>query len=330
MSVCCAVLIFLLLLALAVGWRVLAAKRRLGAAVTNWGLITTSTCDTPEKITPDCDKLLADPGLPPVQQAPTGRFDPAATTYAIQVVARFIAYLNTGNLAYTSLAGMRAPVYTSIAQDTAHQLAATWVSADGTGAVVAIRGTMTLEDLMADLKFNESTLAQNNQQATITVMVPDVLGAPFGPIAVHQGMYGVYMNARASLLAALPATVRSVFVAGHSMGAAIAFYYALELAQKGLQVEVHGLAPPRAGNAAFAAAVASTTSASSLINMADLVPSVPWSYMPDTTDPMEPIEYAHVQPVAIFDARLPDIGSCHALPAYFAGAPVATVMASVV
>jgi hypothetical protein len=342
MSFCYATLIVLLLVALLVGWRLIAAKRRLQAALAGWGAPTTQTCDGAIAITPTaCGQLLADPGPPPPGVTQRGRplsaghFDPAATAYAIRIVARLIAYLGTGTATYVSLTGMRPPVFTTVAQDKTYQLAATWITADGTSAVVAIRGTKTLGDLIADLKFSEDTLAQRNQpaaQATIMAVLPGTraiegLGAPATPLAVHRGMYGVYSSARPSLLAALPSTVRSVFIAGHSMGAAIAFYYALDLAQKDLTVEVHGLAPPRAGNAAFAAAVAASASASSLINMADLVPGVPWTYMPNTDDPTKPIEYAHVQPVAAFNARMPDIGSCHALTASVAGLPVASVVA---
>jgi hypothetical protein len=345
MSTCCAVLVVLAILLLAAGLWLRRAGQQAGAALAGWGAVRSATCDAPATITPACDQLLADPGVPPVMSgdtfgAPNSVFDRATAAYATQVVARFVAYIGTGDSAYAGLTGMQAPAFTSIALD-AMPLAATWVSPDGATAVVAIRGTRTVKDLMADLRYGQ-TVTEQNHQMTLNVPIPDMLGAPAGDVAVHSGMYAVYLAAKPGLLAALPATVRTVFVAGHSMGAALAFYYALDLAQRHVvlgfasvapqnevAVTVRGIAPPRAGNAAFASMVAIAADAASLINTADLVPSLPWSYMPNSADPTAPLEYAHVQPVAAFTNRQPDIGSCHAPPAYFAGLASAVVVPSV-
>ncbi len=358
MSTCCAVLVVLAILLLAAGLWLRRAGQQAGAALAGWGAVRSATCDAPATITPACDQLLADPGVPPVMPGdsfgtPNATFDRATAAYATQVVARFVAYIGTGDPAYAGLTGMQAPAFTSIALD-AMPLAATWVSLDGATAVVAIRGTRTVKDLMADLRYGQTVTDSRsaaNHQVTLNVPIPDLFGAPSGDVAVHSGMYAVYLAAKPGLLAALPATVRTVFVAGHSMGAALAFYYALDLAQRHvvlgfasaapqnespmgggvigvtpLAVTVRGIAPPRAGNAAFASMVAIAADAASLINTADLVPGLPWSYMPNSADPTAPLEYAHVQPVAAFTNRQPDIGSCHAPPAYFAGLASAVVV----
>lgn len=122
-------------------------------------------------------------------------------------------------------------------------------------------------------------------------------------IKVHQGMNKVYLGARAALFAALPPTVKALFITGHSLGAAVAFYYAYDAAHAGLTVEVVGLAPPRAGNPALAA----TARTASLVNLADLIPTMPDGKAPD--------EYAAVAPVAVFNNLKSDIASCHGIPA---------------
>lgn len=304
MSTCAAILatiVALVVILIAYLWvKVTSARRKAKAALKGWAAIHSPDC-IKSLSPPVCAALLSDPGPPPDPARPrVPGFDAAAATYAAKVVSRFIAYLGpAGSPALLQLGGMGPPAFASIAQDQ-QPLAATWVAAGGAAAVVAVRGTQTVADLMSDLEYGETTATDSR-------------------IKVHQGMIKVYLEARAALFAALPSTVKTLFITGHSLGAAVAFYYAYDAAQAGLTVEVVGLAPPRAGNQAFAAALAATARTASLINLADLIPTMPWSFMPDRKAPYTPDEYAAVAPVAVFNNLKSDIASCHGIPAYYEG-----------
>ena len=276
-------------------------KKRVAAALARWGESAVPDCF--RAVAPSCGAMFAQVS------------DPQAAEFAVGAVARFVASIGACRDRRTGACADAAPVPGSVLVGYAPDslpLAAVWAAGDA--AVVVFRGTITAADLAADAKYYEADLHTH-------------AGAP---IRVHKGMYSVYLAARSQLFAAIPPPPAALFVAGHSLGAAVAFYFAREAAALGCQVTVVGIAPPRAGNSAFAAAVSSTTKSLSIVNLADVVPTLPWAFMPDfsgTADrPRAPIEYAHVEPVAVFDNRRSDPLACHALPAYFAGLPAAVVV----
>lgn len=299
MSTCAAILatvVALVVILIAYLWvKVTSARRKAKAALKGWAAIHSPDCFK-SLSPPVCAALLSDPGPPPDPARPrVPGFDAAAVTYAAKGVSRFIAYLGpAGSDSLLRLSGMGPPAFASIAQDQ-QPLAATWVAAGGAAAVVAVRGTQTVADLMSDLEYGETAASATDSR-----------------IKAHQGKNKVYLGARAALFAALPPTVKTLFITGHSLGAAVAFY---DAAHAGLTVEVVGLAPPRAGNQAFAAALAATARTASLVNLADLIPTMPWSFMPDGKAPYTPDEYAAVAPVAVFNNLKSDIASCHGIPA---------------
>ena len=283
-------------------------KRKVAAAFARWGESAVPDCF--QKIVPTCGPMFAaGAGSPPAM------FDNSASSrFAVGIVARFIASLTPDSTGWWLPNGRVKLI--GYAPDLL-PLAAVWPASESAAGVdslrdrggpratlVAFRGTISAADLAADAKYYERGLGD-------------------GTIRVHGGMYSVYLAARDQLFSALPSRGQ-IFVAGHSLGAAVAFYFAREAAIRGYDVEVVGIAPPRAGNPAFAEDVSRVTRhALSVINEADVVPTLPWTYMPDfagtARHPRPPTSYAHVEPVAIFSNRGPDAIANHGLPAYFAG-----------
>lgn len=311
------------------------AWRAAAAGLRAWGAALAPSCGGAgagaAPLAPECAALLAPLGAPPAAGAPA-----AAATYATRLLARFIAYVGTGDAGFLPISdGTAAGVAPALivgddgSGGAVSPLAAVWALPGG--AAVAVRGTKTVADLLADLRYGQ--VAAGGPAMAMTELVPHAAAAKMGsPALVHRGMYGLYLGVRPALRAAVLAAAAAggamgpprIFVAGHSMGAALAFYLALDLAaDEAGAVEVWGVAPPRAGDAAFAAAVAAAAKAASLVNLADFVPSLPWSYSPNSAPPYAPYAYAHVQPALAFSHVGPDAGSCHALPAYFAGAAAA-------
>lgn len=131
--------------------------------------------------------------------------------------------------------------------------------------VVSFRGTETAEEWLKDF---------------------DALALPFGDIAnsglVHQGFAAVYLTIRNSVIDAVDAAkvgAASMWVTGHSLGAAIAVLSALDFARNAvppLAPQVYTFAGPRVGNAQFKALFDATIPVCYRVwNRWDLVPQLP-------------------------------------------------------
>lgn len=329
-----AAVVVLLAFGAAALWRL---RRRALAAFAGWGEARAPTCASPAEGagTPACAALLAP--LPFAAGFSGGAAPPAAGAApaaafgaAVRLVAVFTAWVgggSPGGAGALAVPPFAAPALVAAPDDPGLPLAAVWRGAGAGGrplAVVAVRGTMTPADLAADLRFDE--------RAPVLPAVPPA-GVPSGggaspagaPPLVHGGIAALYDAARPAFLAAL-AGAEEVVVAGHSLGAAIAFLLAFDLAGGPAppRVAAWGVAPPRVGNPAFAAALRARLAAGgSLVNLADVVPSLPWSFMPSLAAPGAPDAFDHVGPVAAFSLPGPDISSCHQAPAYWGGLPSA-------
>ena len=132
------------------------------------------------------------------------------------------------------------------------------------------------------------------------VQTPVMVGPGQGKI--HKGFQKMYLSYRPYILKALSGrSVSEVWIAGHSLGAALSLLASYDLAfNLGLTVQVRcfTFAPPKVGNADFVAAFVALTNITLMqyVNEADLVPMIPLSVMPNTWVPKKPLFYEHVQP----------------------------------
>lgn len=283
-------------------------RREMAAVGRALAAVNTSIC-TADISAATCTALMAPADGPPDPLRPAAPgVDTAALAFAVRINAVFVAYLGApGRAALMGSPGGPAafgpPRFTSAPGDPM-PIAATWVSADGAWAVVVIRGTMTAADLAADLNFNyEKTTGDT-----------------------HTGLTLMYSTLAPALWATVPATATRLTLTGHSLGAALAFLMAAA-APPALVVDAYGVAPPRVGGPAFVAALqAKPGRRCSLINMADTVPSLPWTYMPSLVRPNIPVAFAHVGPIAAFNLMSSDLISDHMLPTYAAGLPTAAII----
>ena len=168
---------------------------------------------------------------------------------------------------------------------------------------------MTLNDLVEDLNFNYL-----NSPPPDGVVVPG---------SIHPGIATMYAEISGALAAAIPLSVTQLTITGHSLGAGIGFVFASEtLSKRGtaVAVDVYGVAPPRVGDKTFAASISQKAAhCGSLINVADTVPALPWSYMINSDAPYTPLQYSHVGGLSVFNNLLADTISNHMLPAYYQG-----------
>jgi len=300
-----------------------------GHALESWAVVNTNICSGSiphgNTVVVPCNVLttITPPPLPSRAKTAGGVFDQAAWSFAVTANASFVSYIGgkpmspfpsvmvsppgPSGIAQKTIK-FNAPKYLYIADDVS-PLAAVWVSTDNTWAVVVIRGTMTMDDLVSDLNFNYIA-SQSPKEVSF-------------PGNVHPGIANMYSEVAAALRAAVPSSVTQLTITGHSLGAGIGFLFASDIIAKSknaISVDVYGVAPPRVGDAKFAASIAARTAhAGSLINIADTVPSLPWSYMVNPDAPYTPLQYSHVGNISVFNNLLTDSISSHMLPAYYQG-----------
>ena len=322
------------------------AKRELVEALTVWAEPLAAQCAEYMK-EPVCAQFAVPLGPPPVWAPVTGPAVPAKDLAgALQYAVSLVAQTTTSTLGFVPAPAVGGAPPTSVAAPAVDgaPFALVWVGGatgtTGSGApwvAVGIRGTATPADFLVDARYGlTSPTAAFGVLLSDVVgkVIPDIIGPnlPGGTSpTVHSGFASTYANMRHALLNAIGAapSTAPVFIAGHSLGAALAFLAAADVSalHPGRPVYVIGIAPPRVGNAAFVAWMAAQSGlvAASMINLADLVPSLPWSYMPVLTG--EPAAFAHVEPVVVGTAIWPDAISCHTVPAYAAALTGANILA---
>ena len=247
-----------------------------------------------------CNDLLLQPGTyPPIYKRPLLNFDYDASMYAMRAIFRFVTSIDTSNNELMNIDGMSKPTMIYYKNDN-QPIAGTWITTDKQYALVVIRGTRNIEELKSDFRYSTTGIYMNDSN-----------------YKVHSGMYAIYNSIRNDLLNSVQ-NVQNVFIVGHSLGSAISYYFGLELLSNH-NVEIVAFAPPRSGDRNFANVISKNLRISSIINNADFIPSIPWSFMPEIRKPYTPDEYSHVSPVYIFNNMQNDIGSCHGLFAYYQG-----------
>jgi hypothetical protein len=128
------------------------------------------------------------------------------------------------------------------------------------------------------------------------IQTPAVTGPRVG--MVHKGFQNMFLSYYPYILKCMTQYQPSeVHVAGHSLGAALSLLTTYSLANKGLKMSCFTFAPPKLGNAEFAAAFSSlpNVSLTQYVNEADVVPFIPLSVMPNPWVPKKPLYYEHIQ-----------------------------------
>ena len=171
---------------------------------------------------------------------------------------------------------------------------AVWKTGDKSKAVIAFRGTISLYDLKVDFKYEEIVVDNYN---------------------VSKGVYNLFQKLFPQINNLLDG-VSSAFISGHSLGAGLAFLTALNLPPN-ITKSVIGFAPPRIGDESFVTTLQRNAKTLSIINLADMVPSLAWSYMPNFSNANDIFQFTTVTPVGIFNDQSTDIMSCHEFPNYY-------------
>jgi hypothetical protein len=182
---------------------------------------------------------------------------------------------------------------------------------DSGNCIIALRGTQTVSEWLADLLYLAVPLLQKRGDrvniASITDVVNNLTGWEYhgkvhlGFLVLHNQLINQVMVAAGKFI-----NPKTCFVTGHSLGGALAVLVALSLKLstfsllKGTEVQMYSFAGPRVGNPGFAKFYDDNLPASfRIVNLADTVPLVPpektfgydyrhvgqeWSYLHQTGD----------------------------------------------
>lgn len=204
------------------------------------------------------------------------------------------------------------PVMGKILTDTNHERA--WIF---------FRGTQSLQEWMVDFSFGQLVpqpkahrqtlmpLPENKSFRSMRVNGPEV--------RIHKGFLNTYNKIRAVIIDFLKANpqLTQIIISGHSLGAALAVVCGYDLMQEGYMSKtiVYVFACPRVGNIAFSESF--RTPCFRVTNLADVVPTMPLSVMPDPDHPKQVLLYQHVGTDGlIFQDNWQSLANNHQIPNY--------------
>jgi len=174
--------------------------------------------------------------------------------------------------------------------------------------ILAFRGTMSSNDVAADL---------NVAQVPFT----DLSGQIHSDVLVHDGFYNVWSGMKTELNSILGRLTPNdqIAITGHSLGSALAYFtsYAYALKNPTLQQGVFALAPPRAGNQNFFDGIQTTVPLRwSIVNQTDIIPTLPPAVTPT---PAQTFFYDELDQRIILDVETTGLATNHYLDTYACG-----------
>ncbi len=230
-------------------------------------------------------------------------FNKMDTMYVIKLLQHFIKYVKNISNQNNSISIPGATNNTLITlQAETLPLVLSYTNSDKTSMFFIIRGTLTFDDLINDTKYNYYSVSDNYNNK----------------INIHQKYNEIYNKLKSDLFN-IPDTVTNIYIFGISMGAALGYIFANDISNNNkYKVNVIGVAPPRTGNQDFVDdLIKKCNYVMSIINFSDIVPTVPWTYMPNLIDPYTPVQFSQVLPATIINHVAPSLQGCHFPLSYY-------------
>ena len=211
-------------------------------------------------------------------------------------VCKFIAYVGTKNEAFIK-----------IKPDMQYQLISWTKDADPiaivynniSSVIVIFRGTLSSADSYEDLQYAQQT------QKTDTA----------DPVFVHAGFNTIFIDLINQFDTVLTDASIPVYITGHSLGCALALLLCYHLIIRGFKsVTVVNFAPPRTGNKRFVDVLDAGANITSYINIADIVPTMPPSYIVYFR---QVYQFSHPKKMITFNDQRADLLGCHNTLTYY-------------
>lgn len=138
-------------------------------------------------------------------------------------------------------------------------------------------------------------------------------------VYIHSGFSNIYDKIDSVIMDNISDNITQVVVCGHSLGAAIATLCAYELSlTKEIPICLYTFASPRVGNIEFANDFDNQDSITNfrIVNVSDIIPTLPTAIMPNFKNINEPIFYKHVGELISFDNNYKSVEHNHMIYNY--------------
>lgn len=229
--------------------------------------------------------------------------------YIIKLIANFLKYLNTD---YTNNNFNISNIYNQKfikSNIDKKPIGISFSNENKSKVFIVFRGTQTATDLSGDTNYNY----YNNTNTTYYQDNND--------IKIHKFYYSLYQEIKQQILDCLYTNTTDIYICGHSMGAAISFVIAEDISKNiKYNVYVYGIAPPKAGNKQFVDSLKRNCKyVLAVINMSDVVPTLPYTYMPNLIKPYTPVQFVQITPAVVFNYLNLSINACHQPISYYKG-----------
>ncbi len=257
--------------------------------------------------------------------------------YSIQLIVKFLIYL-ASNVSYENtdilkeIPGCTNPNFIFTSKDT-KPIAFIFLNKDINTIYIIFRGTQTINDAIIDISYdyynvvnpdyNTDLMHIHKEYLSIYNDIKNKIVDNINSITKNYISISAALESSTQPISTQPSSEKliNIFICGHSMGAGLSYILAEDISSnKEYNVKVVGIAPPKVGNKIFTSSLYDKCSyVMSVINMSDIIPSMPWSYMPNKFSNYEPVEFSIVTPCFIFNNLAPSIAACHQPITYYNG-----------
>lgn len=184
---------------------------------------------------------------------------------------------------------------------------------------IIFRGTVYLYEWKTNFKIDEQFFF-NDKKSTLDKLKL-LMDKDDNPM-IHKGFVEIYMNIRKDIFDTLkiinPNKNKNIIISGHSIGGSISTILGIDLYFNKYKIIVYSIGSPRVGNKDFAKLVKRhNINIFQIINIADIVPDLPFSILPKLNNYKQSYEYTHCGIIKTFLNQDDSIIKNHSRLKYF-------------
>ena len=175
---------------------------------------------------------------------------------------------------------------------------------DNNNMWIVFRGSLDKIDITQDLIYKQTDLINSSTNKS--------------KIMCHQGFINVYNTFKKQIFVSVNKyNPNKIILTGHSLGAGIATVTAYHLGLINRNVYVYTFASPKVGNIEFADEMNKISKCFfRIVNLSDLIPTLPIAVMPNMKDKNNPFIYMHTGKMIFFDQNWKSIENNHMIYNY--------------
>jgi triacylglycerol lipase len=254
------------------------------------------------KFEPPCDITINDKLYVPINISE--KYDVNIARFCIDLISRIIAIYLPPKIGRLHIHPKMTLLETLIYPDKEYPVMGYISKDDDNNIWIVIRGSLDKIDITQDFIYKQTNLVvpfSNNSK-----------------IMCHQGFINVYNTFQKQIIDSVNKyNPNKIIITGHSLGAGIATVAAYHLGLMNKNVYVYTFASPRVGNIEFANYINKITKCFyRIVNLSDLIPTLPISVMPNMINVKNPFIYMHSGKMIVFDQNWKSIENNHMIYNY--------------